>query len=172
MIQPMTIRTATTFADPTKGSFTNKTQCAKEHIKNDMSAALALSVPTAVAVGAVVKPNLTKKAAKYVGSAFSNATNTLAKWLNKTETLKDGKIVKTLGRIGDFAAKHAKAAGIVGMVAVGAGVVANILINHAFKEGQIDQKYTDAAKIESRSKNIILEQEASLNASPIVDSNA
>ena len=34
----------------------------------------------------------------------------------------------------------------------------HVIQKHTYKAGQIDQKYTDAAKIESQTKNIILEQ--------------
>jgi hypothetical protein len=164
MLQPVSLRIATTMADSTKGSVTNKTQCTKEHIKNDAKTLLTIGVPAAaVGVAMVKKPDIGEKLALYAGKTMAKVYSGAAKLLGKTK-LKNTKVLNTLITMGENTAKNAKKAGHIGLTAAGIAFVGTTLIKHAFKEGQIDQKYTDSAKIEAKSKNIILEQENAVEA--------
>lgn len=125
-----------TMVDKSKGSFTNRTQCAKEHFKNN----LAMNTKVAVLAG---------------GSVLAVATKP--------------KLVTTVAaKIGQLAAKvpllkniitNPTRAGKIGLAAAVGLSLLHVIQKHTYKAGQIDQKYTDAAKIESQTKNIILEQQ-------------
>lgn len=124
-----------TFVDPTKGSMTNRAECAKEHFKNNLSTNLKAGL---IGVGAgvvVVKPSIATK----LGTGIS-------------------KLAKATG-LGKFAAKVAKnpkAFGVAGLAIAGGMALLKLVQDHAYKAGQIDQKYTDSAAIESQTKNVIL----------------
>jgi hypothetical protein len=163
MLQPVSIRIATTMADSTKGSFTNRTQCTKEHIKNDCKTTLKLSLVSGGVAAAAIKPNITEKVATYTGKRIAKLYSGAAKLLGMTK-FKNGSLVETLTKVSEFTTKNAKKVGLIGLAATGVALVASALVKHAYKEGQIDQKYTDSAKIEARSKNIILEQEEAVEA--------
>ena len=144
-----------TLLDSRKGSLTNRAECAKEHFKNDLSTAVKLGVPAAgVAYVAVKKPGLlTKlatKGAKEVGKLFAK----LGKKLTSTKGF--SVIGKGLSKAASFIAKHPVKTGIGGAIAAGAIYLLSTVEKYANKEGRIDQKYEDAAKIEGSTKNIIL----------------
>ena len=46
---------------------------------------------------------------------------------------------------------------MLGGIALFGGALVHLIAKSSYKSGQIDQKYTDAAKIESQTKNVILE---------------
>ncbi len=126
--------------DPTKGSLTNRSQCAKEHFKNNL--ALDAKMALAGAGGAYValkKPSVAVNLAKVVGEFGA-------------------KIVKSLGgkNLAKNILKNPSKYGAYGLAAAGALWVLNTISKHVYKAGQIDQKYTDAAAIESQTKNVIL----------------
>jgi hypothetical protein len=171
MLQPVSIRIATTMTDSTKGSFTNRTQCTKEHIKNDCKATLKLGLVGGGVAATAINPSFTEKVATYVGKVFAKIYSGAAKLVGMTK-LKNGSLAEYLTKVSEFTTKNAKKAGLVGLAATGVALVASALVKHAYKEGQIDQKYTDAAKIEAKSKNIILEQEENLKSAQIIDNNA
>jgi len=126
--------------DRTKGSMTNRYECSKEHLKNNLSTtakvAGAYTLAGAGAYVAIKQPKMYLKVAKKVGDLLGKS-----KFITKKlpDVLKRGKI------------GLAVAAGTAFLVTLG-----NIIQNHAYKSGQIDQKYTDAAKIESQTKNVVL----------------
>lgn len=130
-----------TMVDSSKGSLTNRFECAKEHAKNNVVCALKLG--TASAAGtyvAIAKPSFATKFAKTVG-------NGIGKLLSKLGSS------KTAAKI----LKNPTKAGAAGLLAAGGLWVLNTVAKHCYKSGQIDQKYTDAAAIESTTKNVILE---------------
>jgi hypothetical protein len=145
-------------ADSTKGSFTNKTQCTKEHIRNDVNAAMKLSVVGSGVAVAALKPKFAEKVAKFIGTAISNVSFEVTNLLGKTK-IKNGSFAKNLAKISEKISKNATKTGTVGLAIAGIALAVSASIKHAFKEGQIDQKYTDAAKIESQTKNIILAEQ-------------
>lgn len=123
-----------------KGDLSNRTKCAKDQVKNN----LFTSAQT-LAVG-----GSTYGVAKFVGSnpaRISKVAKTFDKIVGKlpqNNTLVQ-KLLKLPGK--------AKAAAIIILPAVLA--VDYIVRKHSYKMGQIDQKYTDQAKIEEHSKDML-----------------
>lgn len=144
-----------TMADKNKGSLTNRYQCAQEHFKNDLNLTLK-EYAAATAAGGAVFATAAKngtKAAKFVETVFTKPVGML---------IKTGmsKLAKATGASPEVLTKFTKlnpaklgAAGI--FVAAGLSII-GALISHANKRGKIDQKYDDAAKIESQTKNVVL----------------
>lgn len=149
---------AYTMFDSTKGSMTNRYQCAKEHFKNNLNYGLkgaALGAATGgVAYAAYKNPGAVTKLATKVGKLLSKK----AKF-----KLPDGAIGKIIDpKIYDKLMqpkylKKGKAALVLGGVALVGTALLHLVSKFNYKKGQIDQKYTDAAKIESQTKNVILE---------------
>lgn len=144
-----------TLLDSRKGSLTNRAECAKEHFKNDINTAVKLGVPVAgIAYVAVKKPGLlTKifvKGAKEVGKLF-------AKFGKKLTNKKGFSLIgKGLSKAAAFIAKHPVSTGVGGAIAAAGIYLLNTVAKYANKEGRIEQKYEDAAKIESSTKNLVL----------------
>ena len=127
--------------DPTKGSFTNRSECAKEHFKNNL--ALNTKMALAGAGGAYVaikKPSFAVKVAKLVGEG---AASIISKIGGKGVAQK---IMKNPTKFGAY-----------GLVVAGALWALNTISKHVYKAGQIDQKYTDTAAIESQTKKVVLD---------------
>lgn len=126
--------------DRSKGSMTNRFDCAKEHAKNNFICTTKLSLAGAGAtVLAYTKPNFAVRAAKFIGQGAA-----------KVATKLGGK------GLGAKILKNPTKFGAAGMIAAGALWALNTICKHTYKSGQIDQKYTDAAKIESQTKNVVL----------------
>ena len=151
----MTIGVATGHAaaimlDRSKGSMTNRAQCAKEHFKNDMKTGLKIGTVGAGAVGVAYAAKHSPKVAK----AVTYGAKTIGKAI--------GHIAKKVGAK-DFATKLLKnplGQKRLGALAVGIAAGAYVLdtiVGHANKAGRIDQKYEDAAKIEGTAKNVVLD---------------
>lgn len=126
--------------DRTKGSMTNRFECSKEHFKNNLTASVkATGLGVAAGAGIIVaakKPKVYLNIAKKLGE-FMGKSKTLTKAL--PDVLKRGKVGLAV------AAGTAFATGLMALIQ-----------NHSYKAGEIDQKYTDAAKIESQTKNVVL----------------
>jgi len=141
-----------TMADKNKGSLTNRYQCTKEHFKNDLNLTLKEYAAATLAGGAAFATAAKggTKAAKFVETVLTKPVGMMIKGVLF-------KVAKALGAgttgITKISAAKAGAAGIV--LASGLYII-NALINHANKRGKIDQKYDDAAKIESQTKNVVL----------------
>lgn len=136
----MTASPVGAMVDPTKGSFTNRAECAKEHFKNNLSYNLQLSAAGAGAtIVAIKKPKPVITLATKVGEVAA-------------------KLFSKLGGKGVAAKimKNPTKFGAVGLAVAGGLWVLNKLTNHAFKAGQIDQKYTDSAAIEEQGKRFII----------------
>ena len=114
---------------------TNRTQCAKEHIKNNCKYGLQLSALGAAGAAVVIKPSIAAKLATGI-SKLAGAVG-----LNKAAAA---------------IAKNPKKFGLLGLGAEGVMALTSLVQSHAYKAGQIDQKYTDAAAIESQTKNVVL----------------
>lgn len=127
--------------DSSKGSMTNRYQCAKEHFKNNLSATVSgAAIGAAGAAGVIV--------AKKQPKIYLKVADKLGKLLGKSDKI----------------AKHIPDAlkrGKVGLAVAGAialvGATLHAITSYSYKSGQIDQKYTDAAKLESQTKNLVLE---------------
>ena len=147
----MTIGVATGHAaaimlDRSKGSMTNRAQCAKEHFKNDMKTGLKIGTVGAGAVGVAYAAKHSPKVAKavtYGGKAIGHIAKKVGAKDFATKLLKNPLGQKRLGAL---------AVGI----AAGAYVL-DTLFNYANKAGRINQKYEDAAKIEGTTKNVVLD---------------
>ena len=129
------------YFDSTKGSLTNRYQCSKEHIKNDL-VTTAKSTLTLTAGGAAAVGTLASKNTILGAKAFTKVGKLLQKIgvANLTNVAKAGKY------------------GILGLIgAATVGTLSYLISKNIYKKGQIDQKYTDSAKIESTTKNVILE---------------
>lgn len=143
-----TYRVASSLCDKNKGSLTNRIDCTAEKVKNDASLGLKLGVPVGVGLVAnKVKPGILgkvgTKCAEYLGKV---AAKLAAKFP------KAGLLTKVTTAISKNPMKY----GIIGLVA-GTGLYAlNALLDHANKDGKIDQKYNDAAALENMSKNVVL----------------
>lgn len=139
---------AYTMVDSTKGSMTNRYQCAKEHLQNNVNYCLktsALGVITAgTTIAAVKNKSFVNKLATKIGKLISK----------KPASLPKGTVGKVI--IPNYAKKGKFALLVAGAAVVG-GTLAHLISGYYFKKGQIDQKYTDSAKIESQTKNVILE---------------
>lgn len=124
-----------TFVDGTKGSMTNRSQCAKEHFKNNLKYNLPASALGVAGVAVAFKPSIATKFATGISKLAS------AVGLNKVATA---------------IAKNPKKFGLLGLGVAGALALTSLVQSHAYRAGQIDQKYTDAAAIESQTKNVVL----------------
>ncbi len=159
--------------DKTKGSFGNKVDCAGANIKNNATAYLqSAGVLGTVAVGtklAAKNPSGFEKIANQVATTLSKGFNNLAGFKpfrikitplvkevaskntekatkNLNKTFKITHIDNpTLKKLGAKIAQNPKAT--VGIIAgtLAAMALSHITHNHAYKAGQIDQKYTDKA---------------------------
>ncbi len=129
--------------DGTKGSLTNRAECAKEHFKNNLKANLNYALIGTTAGAAIAFPKQTNKVAAKVGTALGEVSGKMG------SKIANSKIAQTI-------IKHPAKAGKFAFLAVGLGYLMNTIQKHAFKAGQIDQKYTDTAALESHSKKIIL----------------
>ncbi len=139
-----TVHASSILLDSKKGSFTNRLDCAKETWKNDAKLMLTTVAPTAaVATAAVLKPSILTKAAQYVGKGLTKVLGKLGPKITA-----NGLVQKIL--------KNPTKAGGIGLIAAGALYVIDALTKHSYKAGQIDQKYTDAAAIESQTKRVVL----------------
>ncbi len=145
----MTVTTThlvTTMLNPSKGSMTNRAQCAKEHMKNDMKTGFKLWAVGGAGAGAVYAVKHSAKAAQVAKSGATYLGKGLGKLATKLGASKFGaKILANAPKAG------------VAAVAIAAGVyVLDTIIGYATKAGKIDQKYEDAAKIEELMKNVVL----------------
>lgn len=143
----VTTHAVLTMCDKKKGSMTNRFECAKEHLKNDMKSGLKLAVPAAAVAGAAyvkyAKP--ASKAQQVMTKGLGTIGKALGKVTNKVAPKFAEKIMKNLAKYGAIG------------LAVAAGVYAlDTISSWSNKKGRIDQKYEDAAKIESQTKNVVL----------------
>ena len=135
-----------------KGDISNRAQCAKEQLVNNVKTLAADTVVLSGVGGAtalaVKKPN--KLAKIYDG--IRNSMN-----FHRA----DGKFDKVKNYIDDIMRKcktpKAKAAALLATFVVlpAMGLISYINHRHSYREGQIDQKYTDKARLENQGKKLI-----------------
>ncbi len=138
-----------TMLDKNKGSMTNRFDCAKEHVKNDTKTSVKMAVPVAALAGAAYIKHA--KPATKMAQVIAKMPKVLGQGI--------GKFLKALkvNTVAEKVLKNPTKAGVVGL-SIAAGFYAiDTLMTWANKKGKIDQKYEDAAKIESQTKNIVLE---------------
>lgn len=138
-----------TMTDSNKGSLTNRAQCAKEHFKNDVTLGVKIGGTAGLAAAGIYAA---KKSPKTL-TAIKDVLVPIGKVI--------GKIAAKLGfkNFANVSSNKLKAAksGAIGIGITGGLYLLNAIVTHANKRGKIDQKYEDAAKIESQTKNIVLE---------------
>ena len=143
-VQCVTTPMLSPFVSSDKGDIASRLQCSAEQTKN---AAATLVKGGTVAGGAGLL--------LYLGKKCPKVAEVLGKGLDKVlDLLPNGKIVGTLKVASIFASPKAKITALVLPPAV--ALVSCIVGNGIYKSGQIDQKYTDAAKVEARQKGYLL----------------
>ena len=134
-----------------KGSLNNRFNCAKEHIKNDLKYELPVAaVTTAATAAAIIKPKPLVNAVKVLGEGIGQVGKFLA-----NKVFKGGFGTGILDKV----LKNPTKAGVIGLGIAGLAWLMNLQAKHSYNAGKIDQKYTDAAILESQSKNIVLDTE-------------
>lgn len=157
MVGFATVHYFKTLADTNKGSLTNRNACAKEHLKNDLKFEMQLAVPAAGALIAYKNPRSANAVASGVGNVAANFVRGLG------HLIKNTKIGNKLINIANKIAKNPARAGKFGIFALVAAVISKIIAKYANKMGHINQKYEDAAKIESQTKNVVLDNSKPTN---------
>ena len=142
-----------TLTDSKKGSLTNRHEAAKEHFKNDLKCELALALPATAAAGAIISPNTARNIAKTVGTGICKFGRYIAKNLKNTKILSNLKNNKLLMKI----VKNPTKLGVLGFAAATVLYLNKVASKYSYNRGKIDQKYEDAAKIESQTKNVVLQ---------------
>ena len=166
----------TSMFDSSKGSFSNRAHCTADRAGNTLSGTLEIGALGAATYGgykAISKVSasnasaltalsekvtkllrngaaLYKKTEKWINADFKNATGITkfaGKALSKIADVTATVLKKTAGLSG-----KQKALAALALVATAAFL--HIERKHAYKEGQIDQKYTDKAKIEDAKNNL------------------
>lgn len=138
--------------DSKKGSLTNRKECAMEHIKNDFNfMAKAGTVIGGSALAVNLAPKTTSKILGTVGKGIRKVVEFIGK---KAKSPKVANMV-------NYMAKHPVRAGAAGLALAGGLYLFNSLFKNVMETGKIDQKYDDAAKIESQTKNIVLQNKIS-----------
>ena len=145
-----TMHYLSTLADNKKGSLTNRHQAGVEHFKNDFKTGVLLTVPAIGVVFAKETGNL-GKIAQGAGKGISKGVELFAKAIQKT------KIGKRLLMVAEAIGKTPQKAGAIGLLVAGGLYVSKVISKFSYNAGRIDQKYEDSAKIESQTKNVVLE---------------
>lgn len=139
------------------GSKVNRVKCTGEHVKNDTitgirSAAMA-TVPAVGVLLATKKPQCAVRLTQCVGEGLKG----LSKLVGKFSTGKFAAGLRLFGeKIVKAAPKYGKAAVIAAFVGPAVLGLAKIATDHAYKAGQIDQKYIDNAKLEKMTNSVIV----------------
>lgn len=134
---------AAVMVDGTKGSLTNRAECAKEHFKNNFQKHLTYGVIGGTTAAAILMPKVTNNVAEFIGKGFGKILRNLGSKIAKSKIAQS--IIKNPTKAGKYA-----------LIATGMGIILKTVQDHAYKAGQIDQKYTDSAAIESQTKRVIL----------------
>ena len=121
-----------TMVDSTKGSMTNRVECAKEHMKNNFKTSATIGA-TGLGFGLAYSKGGANWLARRIGD-----------FMQKFPSLE--KVVKNPVKAGKFA-----------LIAVPTAIMLNTLLKGVYKNGQIDQKYTDLANIERQKKAVIVD---------------
>lgn len=145
-----TLHYLSTLADNKKGSLTNRHQAGVEHFKNDFKTGVLLTAP---AIGLVVakETGTLGKIAQGAGKVIFKGVELFAKSVQKS------KLGKTLLIAAEKIGKNPKKAGAIGLAIAGGLYLSKVISRFSYNSGRIDQKYEDAAKIESQTKNVVLD---------------
>ena len=147
MVMVYPVRAAGSFVDPNKGSINNRLDCAGEHIKNNTKSFLYGTAVAGSAAGVTYAAYKNEKVADGVIKGLKSVKEVMNK--NKYTGKAAGWITKALSSL--------PKAGKIGVIAAAIAAPVLYLIDHqnAYKAGQIDQKYTDRASVESQLDNLV-----------------
>lgn len=173
-----------TLLDKDKGSMTNRWECAKEHAKNDFTNGSKILLTSASVAGLTALAAKGKRIAEldtalktapkiFKPNNMSKVCQAIYKGMGKLGN-GIGKVASKLGAKGlaEKIMKNPTKAGLAG-IALAAGLyILNKTANYFTQKGRIDQKYEDAAKIESQTKNIVLENLAAMQLAQKCDCEA
>ena len=145
MINP--VRVAGTFVDSNKDSINNRSDCAGEHIKNNTKSFLYGTAVAGSAAGVTYAAFKNEKVADGIIKGLKSVRDVMSK--NKYTGKVAGWITKALSSL--------PKAGKIGVIAAAIAAPVLYLIDHqnTYKAGQIDQKYTDKATVDSQLDNFI-----------------
>ena len=165
-IMSVTLATATantmrTMNNNDMGSKVNRVKCTGEHVKNDFITGIrsgAVTTATGVGVAAMIyKPQTGVKATALLGKGLGKLGQLLGKALPKAKWATFAAKLEQAGhKMVAAAPKYGKAAAIATIIGAGALGLAKISTDHAYKAGQIDQKYIDNAKLEKMTNSVIV----------------
>lgn len=156
-----TANTVKTMNNNDMGSKVNRVKCTGEHVKNDIITGIrssAVATITGAGVFALAhKPQVGVKATALLGKGFGKLGQLLGKALPKAKWATFAAKLEQAGhKLVAAAPKYGKAAAIAAVVGAGVLALAKISTDHAYKSGQIDQKYVDNAKLEKMTNSVIV----------------
>lgn len=156
-----TANTVKTMNNNDMGSKVNRVKCTGEHVKNDIITGIrsgAVATITGAGVAAMVyKPQTGVKATALLGKGFGKLGQLLGKALPKAKWATFAAKLEQAGhKLVAAAPKYGKAAAIAAVVGAGVLALTKISTDHAYKSGQIDQKYIDNAKLEKMTNSVIV----------------
>lgn len=156
-----TANTVKTMNNNEMGSKVNKLKCTGEHVKNDFKTGLksgAVATITGAGVAAMVyKPQTGVKATALLGKGLGKLGQLIGKALPKAKWATFAAKLEQAGhKLVAAAPKYGKAAAIAAVVGAGVLALTKISTDHAYKSGQIDQKYIDNAKLEKMTNSVIV----------------
>ncbi|MBP3820450.1 hypothetical protein J6G99_02265 [bacterium] len=136
-----------TMFDSRKGDLSNRMSCAGEQYKNNIVESAKSVVVAGAAAGTAYSikrnPAMLSWLGKYLDKGLKKLVSIAPKYIQSDKIVK--KALNTSGKT--------KALAFLGAIFVSA--CSKITTDHAFRAGQIDQKYTDRAKIEAHNKDVL-----------------
>lgn len=145
-----------------KGDISNRGQCAGSQILNNVK---TLAADTVVIGGAAATATAAKRSPKFM-QKLANGFDKMVKALHPVKKRnvnligESGKVFKTFevsrGQKAEKLLKMASKNKAIAMIALPATMlISYFTYKNIYKSGQIDQKYTDKAKIEKHQKNVL-----------------
>lgn len=146
-LQTRTLGALSPMVDKNKGDFSNRTNCAGAHLKNNVQ---TLAQDAVVIGGTAVGIRAAAKQTKFAQMMNKFGKNVVEFYKPMFDSLKSNKLLQKFKKL------PAANKGAVGTVAaLGLAALSFIGCKHIYKSGQIDQKYTDKAKIEKHQKEVL-----------------
>ncbi|MBR1460379.1 hypothetical protein IJ596_01930 [bacterium] len=121
-----------------KGDISNRLKCTKEQMTNRAKTFLQLGLVSAGSSAASYGVFKSSIASKAIAKVVDKALGILPKTTVVQKILNASPMTKALGVVG----------------AISMSLLAHIITKSVYKAGQIDQKYTDRAKMEAKTKDV------------------